>query len=94
MEINPCNASGGEVDENDFVDDPKELVGKSLHFKILVPHARGLNAKYDKVCYIKLIVNEILLCVRGTQHCSVIRITVIDGSYKTEFCTVLNSRIP
>ena len=53
MEINPCNASGGEVDENDFVDDPKELVGKSLHFKILVPHARGLNAKYDKVCYIQ-----------------------------------------
>ena len=69
MEINPCNASGGEVDENDFVDDPKELVGKSLHFKILVPHARGLNAKYDKVCYIKLIVNYALCQRNSTLFC-------------------------
>ena len=67
MEINPCNASGGEVDENDFVDDPKELVGKSLHFKILVPHARGLNAKYDKVCYIQSISNrDSVLCQRNS----------------------------
>lgn len=48
VEINPCNAKGGEIDDNDFVEDPKELVGKSLNFKILIPHARGLNAKYDK----------------------------------------------
>ena len=49
MEINPCNSSGGALGDDDFVDDPKELVGKSLSFKIVIPHARGLNSKYDKV---------------------------------------------
>lgn len=48
VEINPCNSSGGDLGDDDFVDNPQELVGKSLSFKILIPHARGLNSKYDK----------------------------------------------
>ena len=49
LEIDPCNEKGGELGDDDFVDDPKELIGKSLYFKLRIPHARGLNTKYDKV---------------------------------------------
>lgn len=47
--IDPCTASGGALGDNDFVDDPKELVGKPLSFKIKIKNAKGLDAKYDKV---------------------------------------------
>lgn len=48
LEIVPCNKEGGDIGD-DYVDDPAELVGRGLYFKIKIPNARGLNAKYEKV---------------------------------------------
>ncbi|XP_073236742.1 kinesin-like protein KIF28P [Porites lutea] len=47
IEAYPCDDKGNE-DGDDFVEDPKELIGQSLYFKLKIPHARGLPARFGK----------------------------------------------
>ena len=44
----PCDSKGREYTEADdlFVDDPEELVGKELNFKVKIVNCRGLPNKY------------------------------------------------
>lgn len=36
VNITPCNHQGRSLDEDSFVDEPKELLGKPYHFKVCV----------------------------------------------------------
>ena len=44
----PCDASGYEYTEADdkFVDDPSDLVGGAMHFKVKIVSCHGLPNKY------------------------------------------------
>ena len=44
----PCDSSGHEYTESDdkFVDDPSDLVGKPMHFKVKIVSCHGLPNKY------------------------------------------------
>lgn len=48
VELAPCDQSGREYTEADdkFVDDPSDLVGKSMHFKVKIVSCSGLPNKY------------------------------------------------
>lgn len=47
VEAYPCDGNFSE-DLDDFVEDPKELIGRGLYFKLKIPHARGLPAIFGK----------------------------------------------
>ncbi|XP_038077973.1 kinesin-like protein KIF28P isoform X3 [Patiria miniata] len=55
--IAPCNQNGQPIGEDDFVDDPNELLGKPYHFKVNIRNgeihksrfSHGLKVKYK--CY-------------------------------------------
>ncbi|XP_078571290.1 kinesin-like protein KIF28 isoform X3 [Branchiostoma floridae x Branchiostoma japonicum] len=49
VEIEPCAQDGSPL-EDDFVEDPQELIGSPMHFQLKVPHARGLPNKYVQSC--------------------------------------------
>ncbi|XP_074659378.1 kinesin-like protein KIF28 isoform X2 [Tubulanus polymorphus] len=56
--INPCNKDGKD-NEDDFVEDPDELIGKSLYFKVCIIHARGLPVKFNKsFCQFKFYLDD------------------------------------
>lgn len=40
--ILPCKANGDALPEDDFIDEPEEMIGKELNFKMQVKLARGL----------------------------------------------------
>lgn len=48
VELVPCDLSGREYTEADdmFVDDPSDLVGKPLNFKVKIISCNGLPNKY------------------------------------------------
>ncbi|KAL4221955.1 hypothetical protein ACF0H5_018006 [Mactra antiquata] len=46
--IIPCNKDFKPVDEEDFIEDPKELLGKPVYCKITIKSARGLPSNIDK----------------------------------------------
>ncbi|XP_063964719.1 kinesin-like protein KIF28P [Lytechinus pictus] len=48
VDIRPCKSDGSHLPDEDFVDDPKELIGKSTNFKFQISHARGLPARISK----------------------------------------------
>eukprot|EP00163_Fabomonas_tropica_P030973 TRINITY_DN720_c0_g1_i4.p1 TRINITY_DN720_c0_g1~~TRINITY_DN720_c0_g1_i4.p1 ORF type:complete len:1166 (+),score=530.39 TRINITY_DN720_c0_g1_i4:51-3500(+) len=48
VELLPCDEEGNHEDFNDFVEEPEELVGKTLYFLFRIPYARGLAEKYTK----------------------------------------------
>ncbi|XP_022096862.1 kinesin-like protein KIF28P [Acanthaster planci] len=48
VEIYPCNADGSNLAEDDFVDEPEELLGRQVAFKIVLTHARGLPSRFQK----------------------------------------------
>ncbi|XP_072041898.1 kinesin-like protein KIF28P [Amphiura filiformis] len=48
IDIFPCADDGSELQDEDFVDDPKELLGKSATFKISISNARGLPSRICK----------------------------------------------
>jgi len=61
VKILPCEKNGNECDEDDFVEDPKELIGQSLHCKVHITGARGLPKKFAKgesFCKYKLYMEE------------------------------------
>ncbi|KAL3831683.1 hypothetical protein ACJMK2_023406 [Sinanodonta woodiana] len=47
VEMVPCNEKGQALSEDDFVDDPSELVGNPLHFKIKIKCLRGLPSNIE-----------------------------------------------
>jgi len=57
----PCSAKGQLLDDDDFVEDPSELIGQSLHFKMGIQYARGLPSKFSKgetFCKYKVYMDE------------------------------------
>ena len=52
VELLPCDAKGNHEDFDEFVEDPSELVGQSLHFLARVVHARGLPKQYQTRGYL------------------------------------------
>ncbi|XP_047136420.1 kinesin-like protein KIF28P isoform X2 [Hydra vulgaris] len=48
VQIIPCDASGKAVSEDEFVEDPAELIGKSLYCQMKISSARGLPKKFAK----------------------------------------------
>ncbi|XP_038044731.1 kinesin-like protein KIF28P [Patiria miniata] len=48
VDIYPCNRDGSALAEDDFVDEPKELLGRQVAFKIVLTHARGLPLRFQK----------------------------------------------
>ncbi|XP_052677325.1 kinesin-like protein KIF28P [Crassostrea angulata] len=50
IEVMPCTTKGGPLGEDDFLDDPKELVGKELNFKFKINFGRGLPSNMRQSC--------------------------------------------
>nr|XP_022300390.1 kinesin-like protein KIF28P isoform X2 [Crassostrea virginica] len=50
IEIMPCTPKGEGLGEDDFLDDPKELVGKELNFKFKINFGRGLPSNMRQSC--------------------------------------------
>ncbi|XP_033111082.1 kinesin-like protein KIF28P [Anneissia japonica] len=50
VEIYPCRKDGSELPDEDFVDDPKDLIGKEAHYKLKIPYGRGLPVRIAKSC--------------------------------------------
>lgn len=48
----PCNSQGGPPDEELEVDDPSELLGKEIYFKVMILDAKGLPAELQKEVYV------------------------------------------
>ena len=48
LQIVPCNKKGKEYTENDdiWVDNPAELIGKDLHFNAKILSARGIPSRF------------------------------------------------
>ncbi len=47
--VKPCDEHGNHLDEEDnFVEDSSELLGKPMYLKFCLPYARGLNPKFAK----------------------------------------------
>ncbi|XP_063871952.1 kinesin-like protein KIF28P [Scylla paramamosain] len=61
VELVPCDSSGHEYTEADdkFVDEPVDLVGKSMHFKVKITSCNGLPNKYaDMYCTYRIYLEE------------------------------------
>lgn len=50
IEVTPCTSKGSPLGEDDFLDDPKELVGKELNFKFKINFGRGLPPNMKQSC--------------------------------------------
>ncbi|OAF69255.1 hypothetical protein A3Q56_02996 [Intoshia linei] len=47
----PCTASGKELDDNAFVSEPEELLGRTVHFKVKILSGRIKKARFSRgVC--------------------------------------------
>ncbi|XP_025115263.1 kinesin-like protein KIF28P isoform X3 [Pomacea canaliculata] len=53
VNITPCNHQGRSLDEDSFVDEPKELLGKPYHFKIYVRSAEIHKSRFCKGVLVK-----------------------------------------
>ncbi|XP_012936827.1 kinesin-like protein KIF28P [Aplysia californica] len=53
VNITPCTQAGMALDEDNFVEDPKDLVGKPFHFKIGVRSAEIHKARFSKGVRVK-----------------------------------------
>ncbi|EDO42435.1 predicted protein, partial [Nematostella vectensis] len=54
VEAFPCTKSGNEdIDDDDFIEDPEELVGKELFFNLKIPYARGLPQRFGGKTFCK-----------------------------------------
>ncbi|XP_064648285.1 kinesin-like protein KIF28P isoform X2 [Lineus longissimus] len=58
VEIRPCNKQWADLDD-EFVDDPIELVGKDLYFKLKIQNILGLPAKFgSSYCKFRFYLDE------------------------------------
>ncbi|KAK6165825.1 hypothetical protein SNE40_022663 [Patella caerulea] len=46
VEVQPCSEKWDNIEEDYFVDNPAELVGKKIYFKLKIPFARGLPQRF------------------------------------------------
>lgn len=79
IEAFPCNEKFSE-DLDDFVEDPKELIGRALYFKLKIPYARGLPAIFAKgetFCKYKLYLDHEYTCTKSVSG-------TINPSYESE----------
>jgi len=53
INVTPCTQNGKPVDEESFVEDPKELLGKPYHFKVTVRNAEIMKSRFSQGIYIK-----------------------------------------
>ena len=52
IELVPCNKSGKEFAEDEvFVEDPSELVGKEIFFKLKIENGMGLPSRFTVSSY-------------------------------------------
>uniref|UniRef100_A0A7M5U6V4 Kinesin-like protein 6 n=2 Tax=Clytia hemisphaerica TaxID=252671 RepID=A0A7M5U6V4_9CNID len=61
VKLEPCTSSGECLDDDDFVEEPKELIGGALHFKVSIKGALGLPKKFSKgesFCKYKVYIDE------------------------------------
>ncbi|XP_076366810.1 kinesin-like protein KIF28 isoform X1 [Tachypleus tridentatus] len=61
VEVVPCTETGKEYSENDdvFIDNPTELIGKNLHFIMKIHGCRGLPNKYRDIrCKYRVFLDE------------------------------------
>ncbi|XP_076324558.1 kinesin-like protein KIF28 isoform X2 [Tachypleus tridentatus] len=61
VEVVPCTEDGKEYTEDDdvFIDNPSELIGKDLHFMVKIHGCRGLPNKYrDTRCKYRVFLDE------------------------------------
>lgn len=47
VEVRPCDANWNNI-EDDFIDNPQQLVGRNLYCKIKITQALGIHPKYEK----------------------------------------------
>ena len=53
MEALPCLEDGSLPEDGEvFLEDPTELIGKTLHFILKINEATGLPSRFSKVLYI------------------------------------------
>ncbi|XP_065676074.1 kinesin-like protein KIF28 [Hydra vulgaris] len=55
ISVVPCTQQGKALDEDYFVDDPKDLLGKPYHFKVLLRSAEVHKARYSHGLYVKFL---------------------------------------
>ncbi|CAB3998979.1 kinesin KIF28P [Paramuricea clavata] len=53
VNVTPCNQSGKSLDEDYFVDDTKELLGKPYHYKVTIRTAEVHNSRFSKGLYVQ-----------------------------------------
>eukprot|EP00112_Aurelia_sp_Birch-Aquarium-sp1_P014219 Seg3055.2 transcript_id=Seg3055.2/GoldUCD/mRNA.D3Y31 product="Kinesin-like protein KIF28P" protein_id=Seg3055.2/GoldUCD/D3Y31 len=53
INVTPCTANGKALDEDSFIDDPKDLLGKPYHFKVNIRNAEVQKARFSQGLYIK-----------------------------------------
>nr|XP_006814113.1 PREDICTED: kinesin-like protein KIF28P-like [Saccoglossus kowalevskii] len=58
INITPCTQTGKPIDEDMFVDDPFELLGKPFHFKVNVKSCDVNKARYSKGLFVKYRVHD------------------------------------
>ncbi|KIH56688.1 hypothetical protein ANCDUO_13130, partial [Ancylostoma duodenale] len=63
--LTPCNSSGKEM-LGEYVDDPKEIIGKNYGFMVKIQSARGLPRRIDKLADY-LLNSNLWITLWGTQ---------------------------
>ncbi|XP_070198402.1 kinesin-like protein KIF28 isoform X3 [Littorina saxatilis] len=53
VNITPCNQAGKSLDEDSFVDEPSELLGRPYHFKVSVRSAEIHKSRFSKGVLVK-----------------------------------------
>ncbi|EDO35613.1 predicted protein [Nematostella vectensis] len=53
VNVSPCTQTGKSLDEDYFVDEPKDLLGKPFHYKVTIRSADIHKARFNKGVYIK-----------------------------------------
>lgn len=84
--VMPCDKSGAPIGEDDFVEDPQELIGQALHCKVNILGARGLPKKFSKgesYCKYKVYIDEKYVTTKKVKN-------TINPDYKHEKITSFN----
>lgn len=53
INVSPCNPNGKPLNEEFFVEDPSELLGKPYHFKVSIRNANVHDSRFNKGLYIR-----------------------------------------
>nr|XP_026689448.1 kinesin-like protein KIF28P isoform X4 [Ciona intestinalis] len=51
--VTPCLPNGRSLDEESFIEDPSDLLGKPYHFKITIRNCEINNSRYSKGVYVR-----------------------------------------